>query len=334
VEIIKMDIGFTYDLKDHYLDNGYSEAEVGEFDTIETINGIEDALSKCNFNVKRIGNIKDLVNRLSEGERWPLVFNIGEGLYGNCRESQIPALLDAYQIPYVFSDTLTLALTLHKDLAKQVVSKYNIPTPPFITIDNIDQINHIDIAYPLFVKPITGGTGMGIDENAVVNDKEQLTKQINYLFQIGVEKVLVETFLNGREFTVGIIGSGDRAKVIGVMEIVVNKERQKGIYSYQSKSEYKKWVSYKKVESKEYEECANVALKSYKALGCCDGGRVDLKMDSNEVVNFLEINPLAGLNPIDSDLPILASLNGISYDQMIASIMKEACIRLKIEHEF
>lgn len=175
---------------------------------------------------------------------------------------------------------------------------------------------------------------MGIDENAVVNDKEQLTKQINYLFQIGVEKVLVETFLNGREFTVGIIGSGDRAKVIGVMEIVVNKERQKGIYSYQSKSEYKKWVSYKKVESKEYEECANVALKSYKALGCCDGGRVDLKMDSNEVVNFLETNPLAGLNPIDSDLPILASLNGISYDQMIASIMKEACIRLKIEHEF
>ncbi|MFA5513525.1 MAG: ATP-grasp domain-containing protein [Sphaerochaetaceae bacterium] len=329
-----MKIGLTYDLKEYYLANGYSADEVGEFDGIETIKGIEEALAKCNFTVERIGNIKELVEKLSKGFRWPLVFNIGEGLYGNCRESQIPSLLDAYQIPYVFSDTLALALTLHKDLAKMIVAKHNIPTPSFKTIEDISQIERIDITYPLFVKPITGGTGMGIDENALVYNKEHLEKQIGLLLKKTAQPLLIESFLEGREFTVGIVGSGDRAKVIGVMEIVVNKEKQKGIYSYQSKSEYKKWVSYKKVEMAEYRECEKIAIDSWKALGCRDGGRVDLKMDSNGVVNFLEINPLAGLNPIDSDLPILASLYGISYEQLISLIMKEACIRLNIEHEF
>ncbi|NLK49787.1 MAG: D-alanine--D-alanine ligase, partial [Candidatus Cloacimonetes bacterium] len=141
-------------------------------------------------------------------------------------------------------------------------------------------------------------------------------------------------YLSGREFTVGIIGTGQRATAIGAMEIVVDKTEQQGIYSYKSKQEYKKWVTYKTIEPEIEKECKKIALDVWKALNCFDGGRVDLKMDGQGILHFLEVNPLAGLNPIDSDLPILAALNGISYQNLIRLIMKNACERLEIKHEF
>src|SRR5690554_3697607 len=116
-----MKIGLTYDLKDDYLKMGLSDEEAAEFDAIETIAGIDEALHSLGYQVERIGNIFALDRQLAAGKRWDLVFNICEGLHGPGREAHVPCLLDAYQIPYTFSDPLVLSLALNKELTKRVI---------------------------------------------------------------------------------------------------------------------------------------------------------------------------------------------------------------------
>lgn len=329
-----MKIGFTYDLKEDYLNKGYSQTQVAELDSIETVEAIAQALKECNFEVDYIGNVENLLTSLASGKRWPIVFNICEGIRGSTRESQVPSILEVYNIPYVFSDSLALAITLNKDVAKSVVAKHKIATAPFCSVNEIEDIDNLALTYPLFVKPNRGGTGMGISHNSIVANKEELILRCEALIANNDNPILIESYLSGREFTVGIIGTGKKASAIGVMEIVVDQSEQQGIYSYKSKQEYKKWVNYKSVEPEIEKECKKIALDVWKVLNCFDGGRVDLKMDGDSKLYFLEINPLAGLNPIDSDLPILAALSGISYQNLIETIMKNACERLEIKHEF
>jgi D-alanine-D-alanine ligase len=155
-------IGLTFDLKKDYLAEGFSEEEAAEFDSEETIAGIENALQKCGNETIRIGHFKNLVNQIAQGKRWDLVFNICEGMYGLGREAQVPALLDAYQIPYTFSDPLTLSLSLHKGFTKQVVKDFGIPTSPFIIMNKIHDLDNMQLQFPLFIKPVAEGTGKGI----------------------------------------------------------------------------------------------------------------------------------------------------------------------------
>lgn len=328
-----MRIGLTYDLKQRYLDDGYSSEEVAELDSHETIDAIDAALRANGFEPERIGNIKDLVDALAAGRRWPVVFNIAEGLHGLCREAQIPALLDAYRIPYVFSDSLTLVVTLHKALAKAMVRQRGVPTADYRLVEREEDIAGVDLPFPLFIKPVGGGTGMGIDGNSIICDTHQLHRQGRRLLAAHEQPVLVETYLSGREFTVGIVGTDKDARVVGMMEIVVDRASDQGVYSYTSKQQYLSCASYHPVAPVIAKECEDVALGAWRALGCRDGGRIDLRMDAQGVVNFLEVNPLAGLHPVDSDLPILARMAGIGYDGLIGLIMASACERIGITRE-
>jgi len=320
-------IGLTYDLKDDYLKLGYSEENVAEFDSLITIDAIDNVISLLGHQTIRIGNIRGLVTNLSSGKRCDLVFNIAEGLHGLCREAQIPALLDAYEIPYVFSDSFTLAITLHKGIAKSIVRDNGVPTADYAIIQNIKDVDTISLPFPLFIKPIGGGTGMGISANSIVHTKEELTSHSRLLLEEFHQPVLVEAYLAGREFTVGIIGTNEKSRAIGVMEIIINSSSDNGIYSYNTKQDYLSVASYHLIEGEIAEECSLVALNAYKALGCRDGGRIDLKMDSLGRVYFLEVNPLAGLNPVDSDLPILCYKKGISYQDLITEILNSAISR-------
>jgi D-alanine-D-alanine ligase len=331
MEHSEMRVGLTFDLKERYLAEGYRPEEVAELDSIETIDAIEASLCSLGYLTERIGNVKDLVTTLAHGKRWDLVFNIAEGLHGLCREAQIPALLDAYRIPYVFSDSLTLAVTLHKGLAKAVVREHGVSTAAYRVVRDSGDLIGLDLPYPLFIKPVGGGTGMGIDGNSIVRDHGQLVKGVEHLLAAHGQPVLVETYLSGREFTVGITGTGEQASVVGIMEISVDTSSDQGV-SYASKQHYKECTAYRTVDGPVAAQCAEVALGAWRALDCRDGGRVDLRMDDRGVVNFLEVNPLAGLHPIDSDLPILADMAGIGYTQLIGKIMDSACLRLETVH--
>lgn len=324
-----MKIGITFDLKSEYLKQGYTAEEAAEFDKEDTIEAIESTLQKIGYETERIGNVKQLANALVEGKKWELVFNICEGMYGIGREAQVPALLDAWNIPYVFSNVLVLSLTLHKAMTKRVLRDAGIPTPDFFVVNKPKDLNEINLKFPLFAKPLAEGTGKGINANSIISDKQQLDKVCKDLLIKFKQPVLVERFLSGREFTVGIVGTGNEAKCTGVMEIILNSKAEKDVYSYTNKDEYVERVSYTLASGEIAKHCEKVALASWKVLECEDGGRVDIRCDDNGIPNFIEVNPLAGLHPIHSDLPILSGFNGITYEQLLKMIIDSAIKKVK-----
>ena len=322
-------VGLTYDLRSEYLRMGYSEEETAEFDKDETVNAIEATLKDLGYATDRIGNVKQLAEALVKGGRWDIVFNICEGMYGIGREAQVPALLDAWDIPYVFSDPLVLSLTLNKALTKRIIRDAGIPTADFREVNSPEEVAAIDLPYPLFAKPLAEGTGKGIDGNSVIRSPGDLYNVVKDLTTRFKQPVLVESFLSGREFTVGITGTGDNASPIGTMEILLNDRAEKEVYSYLNKEEYESMVKYDLAEKEIVERCEKIALDAWKLLGCQDGGRVDLRCDDKGEPNFIEVNPLAGLNPWHSDLPILSGLNGILYSELINRIMISAIKKIK-----
>jgi D-alanine-D-alanine ligase len=319
-----MIIGITYDLRDEYLKMGYTEEETAEFDREDTISSIENTLAELGYQTDRIGHIKNLVNRLSHGDRWDLVFNISEGMYGNGREAQVPALLDAYQIPYVFSGPLVLSLTLDKAMTKIIARDAGVTTADHVVVSKKEDIPFVNLQYPLFVKPLSEGTGKGIDPESVIANPAQLFRKCSELLDRYNQPVLVETYLSGREFTAGIVGTGDEARCIGVIEIILKDNAEQGVYSYVNKEECEERIIYTLTDPEAVDVCSELALKAWKALRCEDGGRVDIRFDAEGIPHFLEVNPLAGMHPEHSDLPILAGLYGISYPELMKMIISSA----------
>jgi D-alanine-D-alanine ligase len=327
-----MKIGLTYDLRQDYLAEGYSLEETAEFDKPETIEELEGALNELGYETDRIGNAKALIARLAEGCRWDLVFNIAEGLYGLAREAQVPAILDVYNIPYTFSDPLVLSLALHKGLTKTVVRQAGVATPDFALVERAADVEAIDLPFPLFAKPVAEGTSKGISGASKIVDRDALrTVCVDLLHQFR-QPVLVETFLSGREFTVGVTGSGDEAAIAGTMEIFLLPAAEAEVYSFDNKAKYENRVSYKLVRPKDNPLVGDVerlTLAAWRALNCRDGGRVDVRCDGNGHPQFIEVNPLPGLNPQHSDLPILCGFAGIPYVDLIDRIVRSACRRIE-----
>ena len=323
-----MTVGITYDLRDDYLKEGFGEEETAEFDRADTIEAIENSLRNLGYQTERIGNIKSLVACLASGKRWDMVFNICEGLYGFGREAVVPAILEAYRIPCTFSDSLVLALTLHKGYSKNVIRDSGIPTADFFIVEKESDADAMNLPYPVIAKPIAEGTGKGIDSASKIDDSAQLRKVCAALLKKFAQPVLIEEFLPGREFTVSICGTGDASRVLGVLEVTLNQDADAEVYSYKNKEFCEDLVVYKLTDDQDARESAEVALRSWKALCCRDSGRVDIRFDKNDVPNFIEVNPIAGLNPVHSDLPITCTQAGISYQSLIEIIMKSALSRI------
>ena len=316
-----MRIGVTYDLRSDYLALGYGEEETAEFDSEVTINAICEALASLGHQPIRIGGVRKLVEELAAGRRWEAVFNFCEGLKGVSREAQVPALLEAYDIPYIFSDPLTLALALDKEMAKRIVRSFGIPTPDFAVIASDNDVSRIDLPFPLFVKPVAEGSGKGIGPSSRVTDRAALARVSRDLLNRFSQPVLVETFLPGREFTVGIIGTGEEAVSLGVMEVVATKNAAANGYGYENKEYYEDRITYRLAEGLEAREAAEIALAAWRALRCRDGGRIDIRCGDDGRAYFLEVNPLAGLNPERSDLVFIARFKGMTYRDLIAAIV-------------
>jgi len=330
-----MRVGLTYDLRDDYRALGYSEEATAEFDSVETIDALADALQQLGFAVDRVGNVRALASRLVAGDRWDIVFNIAEGISGRGREAQVPALLEAYDQPYVMSDSVTCGVTLDKALTKAVVSAVGVPvTPHAVVPDTAALPNIIDrvvgnplLGFPLFVKPLAEGTGKGCEPACKVANREQLDSTCRMLLDRFGQPVIIEPFLPGREFTVGIIGNGADAQSLAVMEVLLGEQADAGIYSYRNKENFESLVSYRLVDDATAQRAAQVALEAYRALSCRDASRADLRCNAAGEPVFMEINPLAGIHPHHSDLPIMAGMLGISYASLIARIMSAALKR-------
>jgi len=323
-----MIVGMTYDLRADYLAAGYGEEETAEFDRPDTIDAIERALHALGHETRRIGNVRGLVEQLAAGQRWDLVFNIAEGLRGVGRESQVPALLDAYEIPYTFSDPVVTGLTLHKGLTKHVLVSLGIPTAGFCVVESVADIARVNLPYPLFVKPVAEGTAKGITPQSKVMTPADLDRQCRHLLETYRQPVLVETFLPGREVTVGITGTGDQARAIATLEIALLERAEADAYTYVNKENCEELCRYALADAQTAAEAEDLALRTWRGLGCRDGGRVDLRADARGRLHVLEVNPLPGLHPEHSDLPILSTAVGMAYVELIRRIVESALARV------
>lgn len=323
-----MRIGLTYDLRDQALAAGFGAEQAAEFDRTETIDAIASAIGALGYQSVPIGNLEALMRALLAGERWDIVFNLAEGMWGTSRESQVPALLDAWRIPYVFSDATVLAVTLDKALAKRVVRDQGIATASFEVVRSERDLAGVHLPYPLFVKPIAEGSSKGVSERSVVTSPAALARVCMDLIRRFAQPVIVETYLPGREFTVGLIGTGERAAVLGVLEVVPGSEADAGAYTYDNKARYATRITYRLADTAAAARVGAAALAAWRALGCRDGGRIDFRMDGVGRPCFLEANPLAGLDPEHSDIVILARMLGIGYTDLIGRIIASAAERL------
>lgn len=319
-----MKIGLTFDLRSWYLDRGFSMEETAEFDKQETVDALAGSLQQMGYETDLIGNAFQLIEALASGRKWDMVFNIAEGLYGDGRESVVPAILDQYKIPYVFSGPVIMGVSLNKHMAKLMVSAAGVPVSPGCLISRYSELVKCNLEFPLFVKPVSEGTGKGITSKSLIHTRKELESMVDWILREFRQPALVEEYLPGREFTVGIAGNGDDTKVIGGMEVICKDNLP---YSVEVKENYQNYCTYKALDKDIEEECKTVALGAWKALNAVDAGRVDLKADRKGRICFIEANPLAGLNPVHSDLPILARFYGIQYQSLMEMIVKAAVKR-------
>jgi len=326
-----MRIGLTYDLREDYLAMGYDEAQTAEFDRRDTIDAIEQTLQDLGYRTDCIGNVMSLAQRLVSGDCWDMVFNIAEGLRGFGREAQVPALLEAYDIPYTFSDPLIMSLTLHKGLTKRVIRDAGVPTPDFLVVEDGRQAGSVRFAPPFFVKPVAEGTGKGVTPASIIRRHEDLALRCTELISAYRQPVLVEEFLPGREFTVGLVGTGMDSAVLGSIELHLRAAAEPLIYSYQNKENCEELLDYRLVHAAgdvAVREAEAIALQAWRVLGCRDAGRIDIRCDAQGKPQFMEVNPLAGLHPEHSDLPIICSRIGMPYRTLIEKIMLSARTRM------
>jgi len=330
-----MKVGLTYDLREEYLALGYDDQETAEFDRPDTIDAIEDSLQALGHATERIGSVINLTRLLASGHRWDLVFNIAEGLRGFGREAQVPALLEAYDLPYTFSDPLVMSLSLHKGHTKRVIRDAGIPTPDFLVVEDGRLIGPLSLELPVFVKPVAEGTGKGITPAAIIRKLEDLGPRCLELIDAYQQPVLVEAFLPGREFTVGMLGTGAEASAIGTIEVHLRTTDEPLIYSYQNKENCEELVDYRLVDAAQdatVKAAEAMALQAWRVLGCRDAGRIDIRCDAGGKPQFMEVNPLAGLHPEHSDLPIICNRIGLPYQMLIEKILASAGRRIISRH--
>jgi D-alanine-D-alanine ligase len=320
-------VALVYDLREDYAGAELGEEDLAEFDSPATIAALEAALRALGHDTVRIGGVHRLAEHVTRGARWDLVLNIAEGLRGVAREAQVPALLEAYELPYTFSDPLTSALTLDKAMAKRVLRDSGVPTAPFVVIERLEDVDDVALDWPLFVKPLAEGTAKGIGPRSRVENVRELREQARHILERYRQPALVEPYLPGREVTVGILGTGRDARVLGTLEVRLNAGAEPYAYTYVNKERCEELCEYVLAQPADAAVVEPLALAAWRALGARDGGRVDLRMDAAGRPMVLELNPLPGLHPTHSDLPMIATAVGMSYTELIGAIVASAMVR-------
>lgn len=310
-----------------------------ECDDMETIDAIRGALEK-HHKVALIEADQEAYDKLKT-LRPDIVFNIAEGVWGDCRESQIPAILEMLRIPYTGSDPLTLALCLDKARAKEVLSYRGVPTAPFCIAARPDDLSDAmaRLNFPLIVKPLMEGSSKGIIDASVTKGPDELEKRVKTVWQLYGQAALIEEFLQGREFTVAIIGNGPETLALPIVEIRF-EELPPGanpIYSYEAK-----WVwddprepldifcCPAELSPAEEKALKAVCIKAYNVMRCRDWCRIDVRLDAQGVPNIIELNPLPGILPDPSQnscFPKAARAAGLDYSALINLVLDIACRR-------
>ena len=305
-----------------------------EYDSPTTIAAIAGALRALGIDVEPLEADRNLPLRL-KARGYDIAFNIAEGFGRRCREALTPALCELFYLPYTGSDPLTLAITLDKAIARRVVTPELRVAQAALLHSEADEGSLEKLRYPVLVKPNDEGSSKGIRQDAVVGSIAEAAWLSRRLREQYGCPVLVEEFLNGVEVTVGIIGNGPEAEILGVMEISPKAVEQPFVYSVEVKRDWRKMVDYHvpaRLPNETLTALAHDALTAYRLLGCRDFARIDFRLDYSGQPFFLECNALPGLDPDNSDL-VLLSRHRMSYECLVQTILFEACKRTGVEIE-
>jgi len=330
-----------------------TEDAYAEWDSAETIDAVAAALAELG-EVIRLEATADFPERLRDA-RPDIVFNIAEGLSGPNRESHVPAICEFYGIPYSGSEPFTLSLCLHKARTKQMLAAYGIPTANFVLIETAADLDALAAnrhpqwpsaaRFPLFVKPVQEGSSKGITERNFVRDPDELVARGRELIRLYDQPVLVEEYLPGAEFTCGVLGNGPTSRVLPIvgMRFDTLPDGAIPVYGFEAK-----WVWDTRDHPLEIFECParvpadlraaveSVTLRAYRALGCRDWSRIDVRLDAAGIPNIIEVNPLPGILPDPADnscLPKAARAAGLSYNQLIQACLLHAAERQGVSLE-
>lgn len=330
-------VGLLYNLgKEDPPEEGEPPDIHAELDGEKTVHAVADALRWAGHEVVLIEGTATALDLL-RGIPIDIAFNMCEGLRGGSRESQIPAILEMLGIPYAGSDVLTLAVALDKAVAKKLFTYHHVPTPAFVIVPPGTVPSAAGLRFPLFVKPVGEGSSMGISPNSLVRDAAELVEQVNYLHRYYRQAVLVEEYIDGREFTIGLIGNSGSYHIFPIMEINFEPcpPEHRGIYSFQFKRDWddsKYYLCPAPVDDDLAVTLRRTAVAAFEALGCRDVGRVDIRLGRDGVPYVLEVNPLPGLTPAFSDLPRVALAEGMSFERLVNSILDCALDRYGLVH--
>jgi len=322
----------------------YSEPSgdlLAECDSDETITAVRDVLAE-KYTVFPVESDDRAYLHLQE-IRPDLVFNIAERLTGPNRESHIPTLCEMLGIPYTGSDPLTLGICLVKSRAKEILSYYGVPNPAFWVVDSPEELPD-GIPLPVIVKPLFEGSSKGIRDNSVILSGEDLTVRVREIIGEYRQPVIIERFLTGREFTVGVLGNWPRLDVLPIVEIDHSRlpAGSSPIYSWEAK-----WVWDVPEKPLQIFRCPapidaalqasieDVAIRAWRVLRIRDWARIDVRLDEKGQPHILEVNPLPGILPREEEnscLPKAARIAGYSYSDLIHRVVNAALERIDYVH--
>ncbi|MGB9696074.1 MAG: D-alanine--D-alanine ligase family protein [Ignavibacteria bacterium] len=337
--------GLKYFIDNNFITN-YAERindTYAEWDSFETIDAIRVALENRSYQVTLVEADINVCENLKASDP-DIVFNIAEGFWGPSRESQVPAILEMLNIPFTGSDSITIGICHDKARCKEILSYNKIPNADFFIAES--PVNKKKLKFPKFVKPLHEGSSKGIYNSSVVYDLNQLNSEIERIKTTYNQPSLVEDFLEGKEFTVAMLGNYESVKILPIVEVKLDSvpEGFPNIYSYEVKwffdtreNQLDIFNCPAKLDSSLQERIEKVCMATFKALRLRDWARIDLRLDKDNIPNVLEVNPLPGILPDPRDnscYPKAARAAGMDYETMINSVLNEAISRYKLNEKF
>jgi D-alanine-D-alanine ligase len=332
-------IAVVANIKDHNttIRSDSSPEIAAEYDRLETINDIRHVLEEDGHKTVFIpadNNFLKIITR----EKFDICFNLAEGLGGEARESQVPAMLEFLRIPYTGSRVLANAISLNKTLAKRIWRDNKLPVAPFQEFNKGDEQLQPDLVFPLFVKPSREGAGAGIGLSSIVQNENELRRYAGWIISSFKQPALVESFLPGREFTVGILGNPENDRYpdwyinngyhfFPITEVETSKSVTPGVYSKTLKEKNVGEIGGAEtlcpatIDAELEKQIYSLALQAHNAISALDVSRTDIRLNINGEPTLMEINTLPGLTKNYSDLCLQAQAEGTSYADLILEIL-------------
>jgi len=310
-----------------------------EFEPEETIEHVKHGIEAAGWEYMLIEADDNCYENLKK-HRPDIVFNRAEGIRGESRESQIPAFCEMLGIPYVGSGIMANAIGLNKPTTKMILAYNGLKTAPFQVLETVDESLRASLTYPLILKPSHEGSSIGINWDNVVNDEPALRAKLAEMLETYKQPILVEKFIDGREFSVGLVGNHNDLEepvVLPILEVdFTNFPLELGrVLGQKAKSVFDDSSNYKcpaKIDDALRMRIEAHAKASFKVLDCKDWARMDYRYDSDGELYFLEVNTLPG---IDYDVlrdelsfyPMMWYALGKKFPDMVKEVIEAALRR-------